>query len=161
MALFFDVYMYIYLRGCCITLFVFRWVLLPTTVPKDRLKPRPGEGWKHRDEAITWFKYVYPRITHPSWPKEWAPVSTRTFLCRRASWHHHLDTRTLKYLLSGHPIHLDTHVHNFWNYLFSACNWIYSTSVWFLWHCRKMFRFRLSQGHMPLDFVVIQTRGPK
>lgn len=38
------------------------------------LKLKPGEGWKHRDEAVTWFKYVYPRTKQPDWPKEYAPL---------------------------------------------------------------------------------------
>ncbi|XP_022308793.2 bifunctional arginine demethylase and lysyl-hydroxylase JMJD6-like [Crassostrea virginica] len=51
-----------------------RWCLLPTNTPKDLVKPRPGEGGKQRDEAISWFKYVYPRVKDPAWPKEYAPL---------------------------------------------------------------------------------------
>ena len=51
-----------------------RWCLFPTHTPKEMLKLRPGEGWKHRDEAVTWFMHVYPRTQDPSWPKEFRPV---------------------------------------------------------------------------------------
>lgn len=51
-----------------------RWCLLPTNTPKELVKPRPGEGGKQRDEAVSWFKYVYPRVKDPSWPKEYAPL---------------------------------------------------------------------------------------
>ncbi|XP_064634471.1 bifunctional arginine demethylase and lysyl-hydroxylase JMJD6-like isoform X2 [Lineus longissimus] len=51
-----------------------RWCLFPTETPKAMLKLKPGEGWKHRDEAVTWFKYVYPRTKQPDWPKEYAPL---------------------------------------------------------------------------------------
>lgn len=51
-----------------------RWCLLPTNTPKELVKPRPGEGGKQRDEAVSWFKYVYPRVKNPSWPKEYAPL---------------------------------------------------------------------------------------
>ncbi|XP_074659877.1 bifunctional arginine demethylase and lysyl-hydroxylase JMJD6-like [Tubulanus polymorphus] len=51
-----------------------RWCLFPTNTPKEMLKLKSGEGWKHRDEAITWFKYVYPRTQASSWPQQYQPL---------------------------------------------------------------------------------------
>ena len=51
-----------------------RWCLFPTQCPKALLKPKPGEGWKQKEEGITWFQYVYPRTQRSDWPKEFKPV---------------------------------------------------------------------------------------
>ncbi len=63
------------LRIISCVLMWFRWVLFPTETPKDLLKVRSELGGKHRDEAITWFKYIYPRTQRSDWPKQYAPVS--------------------------------------------------------------------------------------
>lgn len=51
-----------------------RWCLFPTHCSKELLKLKPDEGWKHRDEAVVWFKYVYPRTQLPDWPQDCKPV---------------------------------------------------------------------------------------
>jgi histone arginine demethylase JMJD6 len=62
-----------------------RWCMFPTHTPKEMLKLRPGEGGKHRDEAVAWFACVYPRTQLPSWPAEYKPV-------RISMWHRTLGT---------------------------------------------------------------------
>ena len=51
-----------------------RWCLFPPDTPKELLKPSHGEAWKQKGEAITWFAYVYPKVSTPDWPEKYKMV---------------------------------------------------------------------------------------
>ena len=50
-----------------------QWCIFPPNTPKAMVKPCTGEGGSQRSEAISWFRYVYPKCLLSSWPSEFRP----------------------------------------------------------------------------------------
>ncbi|XP_063725720.1 bifunctional arginine demethylase and lysyl-hydroxylase JMJD6-B-like [Symsagittifera roscoffensis] len=52
-----------------------RWCLLPNEVPGHLLKPQYSDNCgKQEAEAVTWFRFVHPRVTSAAWPAKWRPI---------------------------------------------------------------------------------------
>ncbi|CAF1301882.1 unnamed protein product [Adineta steineri] len=51
-----------------------RWCIFPPSTPRELLKPTSADAPRNKDEGITWFKVIYPRTQHHSWPKEYSCI---------------------------------------------------------------------------------------
>ena len=53
----------------------------PTHTPKDMIKVTSTDDAKQTDEAITWFKIIYPKTQRSDWPPAYKPVTFDHFSC--------------------------------------------------------------------------------
>lgn len=69
----------------CYSLACFRWCLFPPETPKELLKPSHADAWKQKGEAVTWFAYVYPKVSSPDWPAKYKMVNYSSYFAFRCT----------------------------------------------------------------------------